>query len=160
MVSIQKIRPCLWFEGNAEEAVNHYLGAFPDSKITHVARYGKEAPGRDGIVLLIEFELAGQQFMALNGGPAQFKPNESLSLAVNCEDQAEVDRVWDHLVKGGRPVECGWLVDAYGYRWQVIPRRMMEMMREGTPAQRSRAMSAMMKMVKFDIAALEKAYAG
>lgn len=159
MISVQKIKPFLWYDGAAEEAANYYVAAFPGSAVTHVMRYGKEGPGPEGQVMLVEFTLAGQVFAALNGGP-QFTPNESVSLAITCEDQAEVDRLWAYLSDGGSPSVCGWLKDRWGYSWQVVPRRFFEMMADPDKARTGRVFAAMMAMTKFDIAALERAYAG
>lgn len=159
MVGTQKIRTFLWFDTEAEEAVNYYMAAFKDSKITHIARYGEAGPGPKGQVMIVEFTLAGQQFVALNGGP-HFKFTEAISLLVTCEDQAEVDRLWNHLVAGGLPSQCGWLKDKYGLSWQIVPRRFMEMMKDKDKKKTDRVFAAMMQMVKFDVAALEKAYAG
>ena len=155
----QKIKTFLWFDDQAEAAVNCYMAGFKDSKITHVARYGEAGPGPAGQVMVIEFTLAGQQFVALNGGP-HFKFTEAISLMVTCEDQAEVDRLWNHLVAGGAPSQCGWLKDKYGLSWQIVPRRFMEMMQDKDSARTARVFAAMMQMRKFDVAALEKAYAG
>jgi predicted 3-demethylubiquinone-9 3-methyltransferase (glyoxalase superfamily) len=156
MANTQKIRPFLWFDGNAEEAVNHYVAAFKNSKITHIARYGKAGPGPEGSVMIVEFELAGLSYVALNGGPL-FKFTEAISLIVDCEDQAEVDHLWAYLTKGGAPSACGWLKDKYGLSWQIVPKRFMELMRDKDAAKANRVMAAMMQMTKFDIAALEKA---
>lgn len=155
----QKIKTFLWFDNQAEAAVNYYMAAFKDSKITHVARYGEAGPGPKGQVMIVEFTLAGQQFVALNGGP-HFKFTEAISLMVTCEDQAEVDRLWNHLVAGGAPSQCGWLKDKYGLSWQIVPRRFFEMMRDKDSAKTGRVMAAMMQMAKFDVAALERAFAG
>ena len=159
MIKTQKIKTFLWFDTEAEEAANYYIKAIPDSRITHVARYGDTGPGPKGQVMIVEFTLAGQQFIALNGGP-HFKFTEAISLFVTAEDQAEVDRLWSYLVSGGSPSACGWLKDKYGLSWQIVPRRFMEMMQDKDPAKTGRVMAAMMQMVKFDVAALEKAYAG
>ncbi|MGH6820164.1 MAG: VOC family protein [Methylocella sp.] len=159
MTTGQKIKTFLWFDTQAEEAVNHYMAAFKDSKISYIARYGEGGPGPAGQAMIVEFALAGQQFIALNGGP-HFKFTEAISLLVTCEDQAEIDRLWDHLVSGGSPSQCGWLKDRYGLSWQIVPRRFMEMMQNKDAAKTGRVMAAMMQMVKFDVAALEKAYMG
>lgn len=158
MIRLQKISPFLWFDGEAEAAAHHYVKAFPGSSIDRVVAYGEEGPGPEGSTMIVSFTLAGQSFVALNGGP-EFKPNESVSLMVTCEDQAEIDRLWVHLSEGGSTNVCGWLKDRWGFSWQVAPRRMFEIMEKGSAAQRSAAMRAMMKMTKFDIAALEKACA-
>ena len=159
MIATQKIRPCLWFDSEAEAAVNHYVAAFPDSRITHLERYGDAGPGPKGQVMVANFTLAGQQFKAINGGPL-FKPSEATSLLITCDDQAEVDRLWVHLSEGGSTAQCGWLKDRWGFSWQVTPQRFFDMVRDGDPAQKARVFQAMMKMTKLDIAGLEKAYAG
>lgn len=159
MAGMQKITNFLWFDKEAEEAAHYYIAAFKDSKIGHIARYGEAGPGPAGQVMVVGFTLAGQQFTALNGGPL-FKPNEAISFVVSCEDQAEVDRLWDHFAKGGSTSQCGWLKDRYGFSWQIVPRRFMEMMQDKDAVRTSRVFAAMLQMTKFDIAALEKAYAG
>ena len=151
MTISQKIKTFMWFDDNAEEAVNYYVAAFKNSKIDHIARQGDKT-------FVIEFTLAGQHYVALNGGP-MFKPNEAISLLVSCEDQAEVDRLWDHLTKGGSPSQCGWLKDKYGFSWQIVPKRFMDLMKDKDSAKTARVMAAMLQMTKFDVAALEKAYA-
>lgn len=155
----QKIKTFLWFDNEAEAAVNHYMAAFKDSEITNIERYGDAGPGPKGEVMLVEFTLAGQPFLALNGRP-QFKPNEAVSLMVTAEDQAEVDRLWDHLIEGGAPLACGWLKDRWGFSWQIVPKRLFEMMADKDEARKNRVFTAMMQMIKFDVTALEKAYAG
>jgi predicted 3-demethylubiquinone-9 3-methyltransferase (glyoxalase superfamily) len=159
MADIQKIKPFLWFASEAEEAANHYTQMFPDSKIVSIMRNGKDGPGPEGSALVIEFTLAGQHFCGLNGGPL-FTPNESVSFAVTCEDQAEVDQLWDHLLQGGQPSACGWLKDKWGFSWQIVPRRFFELTSTGDSAVTARVMAAMMQMVKFDIAKLEEAAKG
>jgi predicted 3-demethylubiquinone-9 3-methyltransferase (glyoxalase superfamily) len=159
MPNQQKIKTFLWFDKDAEEAVNHYTAAFKDSKTVNVERYGDAGPGPKGEVMLVEFTLAGQHFLALNGRP-QFKPNDAVSLMVTAEDQAEVDRLWDHLLQGGAPLACGWLRDRWGFSWQIVPKRMLEMMADKDAERKNRVFAAMMQMIKFDVAALEKAYAG
>jgi predicted 3-demethylubiquinone-9 3-methyltransferase (glyoxalase superfamily) len=160
----QKIAPCLWFAHEAEEAARYYTGIFPDSKILKVARYGEAGKEhhqqQPGTVLTVQFELAGQTFTALNGGPV-FKFSEAISLQIYVEDQQELDYYWGKLTSGGDPKAqvCGWLKDKYGLSWQVVPRRMVEWF--GDPNEKSeRAMSTMMTMGKLDIAVLEKAYNG
>jgi predicted 3-demethylubiquinone-9 3-methyltransferase (glyoxalase superfamily) len=159
-----KIAPCLWFAGEAEEAARYYTSIFPDAKIVKIARYGKagfeQHQQPEGTVLTVQFELAGQTFTALNGGPL-FKFNEAVSLQVYVDDQKELDHYWDKLSAGGDPKAqvCGWLKDKYGLSWQVVPRQMVEWF--GDPDEKSeRAMAAMMNMSKLDIAKLEKAYRG
>jgi predicted 3-demethylubiquinone-9 3-methyltransferase (glyoxalase superfamily) len=145
-----KITPFLWFDGNAEEAVEFYLSVFPNSRKTGELRSAGVGPWPEGAVATIAFELDGQEFTALNGGPG--KPfNEAVSFVVPCRDQAELDGYWAKLVEGGSPIACGWLMDKFGVRWQIVPENVVELIR--TPA----GMQAMMGMVKFDIAALEAA---
>jgi len=158
---MQKITPCLWFTGNAMEAAEFYVAAFPHSSIDMVHHAKVDTPGSQaGSVLLVEFTLGGQRYQALNGGPHdQF--NDAISLSVLCEDHGEVDHFWSHLTSGGgRPVQCGWLKDKYGVSWQIVPRRLMELFSDPDPARGRRAMEAMMAMVKIDIAELERAVTG
>ena len=156
---MQKITPFLWFDDNAEEAVQFYMSVFPHSKLVHVTRYNEAGPGPNGGVMTVEFELDGQRFIALNGGP-QFQFNEAVSFVVNCRNQEEVDRYWDQLLAGGgQPVQCGWLRDRFGVSWQVTPTQLLELVRNGDPEQSKRVMEEMMKMVKIDIRRLEDAYA-
>ncbi|TCT02611.1 VOC family protein [Aquabacter spiritensis] len=155
----QKITPFLWFDGNAEEAVDFYVAAFPDSRILKVGRYGKAGPGPEGSVMTIAFELAGQTFGAINGGP-HFKFTGAVSLFVDCETQAEIDRLWTTLGEGGEGHDCGWLTDRFGLTWQINSWQVPEMIVSGTPAQSERAMRAMMGMTKIDLAAIRRAYAG
>lgn len=154
----QKITPCLWFEGNALAAVEFYISVLGGT-IDKIHRAQTETPGnKEGSVLLVEFMLAGQRYQALNGGPHD-KFNDSISLSVNCEDQAEVDRIWEALTAdGGRPVQCGWLKDKFGLSWQIVPRRALELISD--PVRGKRVMEALMQMVKLDIAKLEAAAAG
>lgn len=158
---MSKITPCLWFDGQAEEAANFYVSLLPDSRIDRVVRSAADTPsGPAGMVLLVEFTLAGQAFMGLNGGP-QFPFTEAVSFSIACEDQEEVDRLWDALTAdGGKPVQCGWLKDRFGLSWQIVPKAMGKLMAGTDPAGSKRAMEAMMKMVKLDIAELERAYRG
>lgn len=157
---MQKISTFLWFDTQAEEAATFYCSLFADSKITHVSRYGEVGPGEDGKVMTVSFTLAGQEYIALNGGPHfQFTP--AISLFVHCKDQAEVDRLWDALLAdGGAPSQCGWLTDKFGLSWQIVPERMMELMSDPDEEKSQRVMDAMMKMIKLDVPTLEKAYAG
>lgn len=165
MQAIQKITPCLWFDDQAEEAVEFYTAIFGNSRIVNVARYGEA--GRDvhgkppGTVMTVAFELEGQGFTGLNGGP-MFKFNEAISFQVNCETQEEVDYYWDKLSNGGdeRAQQCGWLKDKYGLSWQVVPRVLVEMMSDPDPEKSGRAMKAMLQMKKIDIDKLKRAYAG
>ena len=158
---MSKITPCLWFDGNAEEAANFYTTLLPDSRIRKVMRSPADNPSmREGGVLTVEFTLAGQDFMGLNGGP-QFKFNEAVSFSIDCEDQAEVDRLWEALTAdGGKPVACGWLQDRFGLSWQIIPRALPELLADPDPDRARRAMQAMLDMVKIDVAALRKAADG
>lgn len=159
---MQKIAPCLWFDDNAEEAVKFYTSVFPRSKIGTIARYGKSGASvsgrREGSVMTITFELDGQEFMALNGGP-QFKFSPAISLMVNCETQHEVDEMWEKLSEGGKKSRCGWLDDKYGVSWQIVPTVIAELM-SAEPQGVERVMAALLKMDKLDIAALKRAYAG
>ena len=165
MARIQRIAPCLWFDDQAEPAAAYYTGIFKNSKIVSTARYGeagKEIHGRQpGSVMVVDFELDGLSFTALNGGP-NFKFTEAISLQVNCETQAEVDFYWDKLTAGGDPAaqQCGWLKDKFGLSWQVVPVGMQEMFRHGVTPGSERAMAALMEMKKLDLAALQQAYAG
>ncbi|MCX4833544.1 MULTISPECIES: VOC family protein [unclassified Streptomyces] len=155
----QKIRPCLWFDGKAEEAVDFYMSLFPgsDSEILEVQRWGKEGPGVPGSVLTMEFRLAGNEYQALNGGP-EFKFNEAVSLSVDCADQAEVDRLWERITAdGGEGGPCGWCKDKFGLSWQIVPRRLVELLADPDEARAARVLAAMMKMGKLDVAALESA---
>jgi len=157
---MQKISPCLWFDGNAEEAANFYVSIFPDSKIDAIMRSGDAGPGPKGSALMVAFTLDGQSFQALNGGP-QYKFTEAISMSIDCQDQAEVDRYWNALMRdGGTPIQCGWLKDKYGLSWQIVPRRLVELLNDGDAAKSARAMQAMMKMVKIDVAELERAAKG
>ena len=150
---------CLWFDGQAEEAANHYASIFKDSKIERIGRYTEAGPAPAGSVLTVEFELNGQKFVALNGGP-EFKFNEAISFQVFCEDQDEVDYYWSKLSEDGEENVCGWLKDKYGVSWQVIPAGLIDMISDPDPEKAKRTTEAMLAMTKFDIAALEKAYAG
>jgi predicted 3-demethylubiquinone-9 3-methyltransferase (glyoxalase superfamily) len=160
-----KMKPCLWFDSEAEEAARFYAGIFKNSKITAVTQYpefGQEITGKKpGSVLTVEFELDGQPFMALNGGP-EFKFSEAVSIVIDCEDQKEVDYYWDKLSAGGAPEaqQCGWLKDRYGLSWQVVPKVMYKMLTDKDKAKRERFFEAMMSMKKLDVAALERAYEG
>ncbi len=149
---MQKITPFLWFDGNAEEAVQHYVSIFRNSRVVNVSRQGDK-------VFLLTFELEGQRFMALNGGP-QFKFTEAISLFVSCETQAEVDELWAKLGSGGEPQRCGWLKDRFGLSWQVIPTVLMELMQDPDPARAGRVMQAMLQMDRIDIATLRRAHEG
>ncbi len=154
---MQKIKPFLWFDGQAEEAANLYVSVFKNSKITDVQRYGEAGPGVPGSVMVIGFELDGQEFTALNGGP-EFKFNESVSFYVNCETQEEVDQLWQKLIEGGgEPGQCGWLKDRFGLSWQIVPTRLPELLQHPDPAKANRVMQAMLQMSKIDTRVLEEA---
>ena len=155
----QKITPCLWFDGQAEEAINHYISIFKDGRIIDVTRCGDAGPGPKGSLLVATFELMGQRFIALNGGP-HFKFNEAISLSVDCKSQAEVDELWEKLSAGGSKSQCAWLKDKFGLSWQIVPSRLVELMQDPDPAKSKRVMEAMMQMTKIDIAKLEAAHAG
>jgi predicted 3-demethylubiquinone-9 3-methyltransferase (glyoxalase superfamily) len=160
MSNTQKITTYLWFDDNAEAAVEHYLSLFPNSRVNKVARWGNGGPRPEGTVLNIAFELAGQKFIALNGGP-HFKFTPAISLFIDCESQTECDELWNKiLAAGGTPSRCGWITDKFGLSWQVIPARLMELMSDPDPVKAGRVANAMMGMVKIDVAALERAYAG
>ncbi|WP_240138876.1 VOC family protein [Streptomyces sp. MUM 178J] len=154
---MQKIKTFLWFDKQAEEAVAHYTSIFGDSRVVTVARYGEAGPGEPGSVMTIEFELAGQRFVALNGGP-EFTFNEAISLSVDCESQDEVDRYWAALTEGGEEGPCGWLKDKYGLSWQINPRILGELLSDPDRAKADRVMQAMLGMKKIDIQGLKDAY--
>jgi predicted 3-demethylubiquinone-9 3-methyltransferase (glyoxalase superfamily) len=158
---MSKITPCLWFDGNAEEAATFYVSLLPNSRIDRVMRSPADNPSTPkGAVLVVDFTLAGQQFMGLNGGP-QFPFTEAVSFTINCEDQAEVDRLWDALgADGGAPVACGWLKDRYGLSWQIVPKALPELLNGPDREGAERAMQAMMQMVKIDVEGLRRAYDG
>ena len=153
------ITPNLWFDTEALEAAEHYVSIFPNSRITNVSRYPDVGPGEPGTVLTVDFELDGQPYTGINGGPI-FPFTEAISLLINCADQAEVDRYWDALLDGGEPSQCGWLKDRYGLSWQVVPVGMNEMMSDPDPERRNRAMAAMLGMVKIDLAGIQAAADG
>src|SRR5216117_4383661 len=153
---MQKITPFLWFEGRAEEAMNFYVAIFKNSKVGSVVRYGDAGPGPKGTLMIVTFQLAGQEFTALNGGP-RFKFTEAISFVVNCDSQKEVDDMWTKLSAGGAPGQCGWLKDKFGLSWQIVPRVMIELLQDKDPEKSQRAMQAMMQMTKIDIAALQRA---
>ncbi len=157
-MSDQAFVTCLWFDTEAEEAANFYTGIFKNSKLGRVHHHTEAGPGPAGSVLLVEFELNGQKFSALNGGP-QFKFNEAISIVVPCADQAEVDYYWSHLTEGGAEVACGWLKDKYGLCWQIVPAVFFEMIADPDQDKAARVTQAMLSMTKLDIAALEQAYA-
>jgi predicted 3-demethylubiquinone-9 3-methyltransferase (glyoxalase superfamily) len=153
----QKITPFLWFDTNAEEAVNFYISIFPNSKIVSIARYGDAMPTMKGRVLTAVFQLNGQEFMAIDGGP-QFKFTEAISLLVNCEGQEEVDELWSKLSAGGKESQCGWLKDKYGLSWQIVPTVIGKYMSDPDPEKSKRVMAALLKMGKIDIKTLQQAY--
>lgn len=155
---MQKITPFLWFDGNAEEAANFYVGLFKDAKVVDVAYYGDAGPGKSGSVMSVTFELFGQRYIALNGGP-QFKFTPAISFFVTCDTQAEVDELWAKLGAGGVYNQCGWLADKYGLSWQIVPRQLGELLGGPDPAKSRRVMEAVFKMTKLDIAALQRAAA-
>jgi len=156
---MQKITPFLWFDGKAEEAANFYTAIFKNSKIGSVSRYGEGGPGPKGSVMVVTFQLEGQEFMALNGGPL-FTFTPAISFLVNCETQEEVDQLWEKLSEGGQKDRCGWLKDKYGVSWQIIPTALDKMMSDPDRAKSSRVMKAMLQMDKIDINTLKQAYAG
>ncbi|TMR24144.1 VOC family protein [Nonomuraea turkmeniaca] len=156
---MQKITTYLWFDNQAEEAAQFYTTLFADSRILEVQRYPEGAPGPAGTAMVVTFELSGQRFIALNGGP-QFTFNESISLYVDCESQEEVDELWAKLTDGGEESQCGWLKDRWGLSWQIIPRRLTELLSDPDPATAQRAMQAMLGMQKIDVRSLEEAAKG
>jgi predicted 3-demethylubiquinone-9 3-methyltransferase (glyoxalase superfamily) len=156
--TVQKITPFLWFDSNAEEAVAFYTSIFPNSRTLGVSRYPEGAPGPAGSVMTVDFELAGQRFTALNGGP-RFRFNEAISFVVHCDSQAEIDAYWEKLTAGGgSPVQCGWLRDRFGLSWQIVPAALPELLED--PVRGARVMQAILRMVKIDIAALKAAAGG
>ena len=155
----QKITPCLWFDGKAEEAANFYVAIFKNSRIVSTMHYGEAGPGRQRSVLSVTFRLDGQSFMALNGGP-HYSFTPAISMFVRCETQDEVDELWEKLTAGGEPVRCGWLKDKYGVSWQIVPTALGEMLQDKDAAKSKRVMEAMLKMVKLDIPTLRQAYQG
>jgi predicted 3-demethylubiquinone-9 3-methyltransferase (glyoxalase superfamily) len=157
---MQKVTPFLWFDGQAEQAARFYVSLFPSSRVEYVTRSPADTPsGPAGTVLTVEFTLSGTRFIALNGGP-HFRFTEAVSFQIACADQAEVDRLWSALSEGGEPGHCGWLKDRWGLSWQVVPTRLPELLSDPDPQRSRRAMEAMLKMGKLDIAALERAADG
>jgi predicted 3-demethylubiquinone-9 3-methyltransferase (glyoxalase superfamily) len=154
---MQKVTPFLWFDTNAEEAMNFYVSIFKNSKVLGVTRYGDAGPGPKGSVMTVAFELDGQKFIALNGGP-QFPFTEAVSFSVDCKTQEEVDEFWEKLSEGGEESRCGWLKDKYGLSWQVVPTVLVEMLQDKDPEKSKRVMEAMLKMDKIDINRLKQAY--
>jgi predicted 3-demethylubiquinone-9 3-methyltransferase (glyoxalase superfamily) len=153
------ITTCLWFDTEAEEAANYYLGIFKDSTLGGIVRYTEAGPGPAGSVLTVEFELNGQKFVGVNGGP-MFTFTEAVSFQIRCADQGEVDYYWSRLTEGGEEVQCGWLKDRYGVSWQVVPAALIEMVSDPDPVKAARTTEAMFTMTKLDIAALRSAYDG
>ncbi|MBI1805502.1 MAG: VOC family protein [Ignavibacteria bacterium] len=155
---MQKITPFLWFDNQAEEAVNFYISIFKnDSKILGMSRYGEAGPGPKGTVMVAKFQLFGEEFLALNGGP-MFKFTEAISLVVNCETQEEVDEYWEKLSQGGQKSQCGWLKDKFGLSWQIVPTVLGKLMQDKDPNKSKRVMEAMLKMTKIEINKLQRAY--
>jgi predicted 3-demethylubiquinone-9 3-methyltransferase (glyoxalase superfamily) len=155
----QRISPCLWFDGRAEEAANFYVSVFKNSRITAVSRYGEAGPGPKGSVMVVELELDGQSFTALNGGP-MFKFTEAISMVVRCETQAEVDYYWEKLSAGGQEGRCAWLKDKFGVSWQIVPTALIELMQAKDARKSAHVMKAVLQMTKIDIARLRRAYEG
>jgi len=154
---MQKITPFLWFDGKAEEAMNFYVSIFKNSKVQSVTRYGEEGPGPRGTVMTAAFQLNGQEFTALNGGP-QFTFSPAISFVVNCETQQEVDELWEKLSAGGEKQQCGWLQDKYGLSWQIIPTMLIELLQDKDAKKSGNVMKAMLQMTKIDIKTLQQAY--
>jgi len=153
---MQKITPFLWFDGKAEEAMNFYMSIFKNSKKSNISRYGDTGPGPKGSVMVAKFELEGQEFIALNGGP-EFKFTPAISFVVNCKTQDEIDEFWGKLSAGGATSQCGWLTDKYGVSWQVVPTILGELVQDKDPEKSNRVMKAMLQMTKLDIATLKRA---
>lgn len=154
---MQKITPFLWFDGQAEEAANFYTSIFKNSRIGSISRYGEAGPRPKGTVMVVPFELDGQTFMALNGGP-QFTFTPAISFLINCETQEEVDELWEKLSEGGQKDRCGWLTDKYGLSWQIVPTALGKLMSDADPEKANRVMKAMLQMGKIDIQRLRQAY--
>ena len=154
---MKEITPFLWFDDNAEEAMNFYTSIFPDSMVLDVTRYGEAGPGTPGTMMSGTFRLRGQEFMALNGGP-EFAFTEAISFFVGCETQDEVDELWEKLSEGGEEQQCGWIKDRYGLSWQIVPTRLGELLSDPDPARSQRVMAAMLKMGKIDVVGLQRAY--
>ena len=156
---MQKISPFLWLDDNAEDAMNFYLSVFKNSKVGSVSRCGEAGPGPAGSVLVATIQIEGQDFMLLNGG-AHYKMTPAISFMVHCEDQAEVDYLWDKLLEGGEAMACGWLTDKFGVTWQITPNILGELLQDEDPEKAGRVMKSMMEMIKIDIPTLQKAYDG
>jgi predicted 3-demethylubiquinone-9 3-methyltransferase (glyoxalase superfamily) len=155
-MTVQKITPFLWFDDAAEEAMNFYVSIFKNSKVGRVSRYGEAGPGRKGTVMSATFQLEGQEFHALNGGP-KYRFTPAISLFVSCETQEEVDELWNKLSAGGAPQQCGWVTDRFGLSWQIVPTALGRLLGDPDPGRAQRAMQAMLKMTKIDIAELKRA---
>ena len=153
---MQRITPCLWFDGRAEEAAEFYTSIFKDSKVGKIARYGEAGPGKPGSVMTVTFEIEGEEFMGLNGGP-QFQFSNAISFVIHCKNQKRVDYYWDRLMEGGAPQQCGWLTDKFGVSWQVVPNILPKLLRDKDPERSQRVMQAMLPMVKLDVKALKEA---
>jgi predicted 3-demethylubiquinone-9 3-methyltransferase (glyoxalase superfamily) len=156
---MQKITPCLWFDGQAEEAARFYTSIFKNSKMGKITYCGEGGPGPKGSVLTVRFKLDGQNFLALNGGP-QFKFTEAISLMVNCKTQKEIDRMWEKLSEGGQEVQCGWIKDRYGLSWQIVPAALSKMMTDPDPERSTRVLKALLDMKKLDLKELKRVYRG
>ena len=156
---MQKITPCLWFDTQAEEAAKYYTSIFENSRITEVSYFGDAGPRPAGMVMTVDFELHGQGFVALNGGP-DFTFNEAISMQVSCDSQEEVDEYWSRLTDGGEEGPCGWLKDRYGVSWQIVPKRLVELLKDPDPERSQRVMQAMLQMKKIEVSVLEQAAAG
>jgi predicted 3-demethylubiquinone-9 3-methyltransferase (glyoxalase superfamily) len=156
---MQKITPFLWFDDKAEEAANFYTSIFKNSKIMNITRYGEAGPSPKGTVMTVTFQLEGQEFMALNGGP-HYTFSPAISFFVNCETQAEVDQLWEKLSAGGREDRCAWLTDKFGVSWQIVPRALLELIQDKDPVKSQRVFKAMLQMIKIDIEGLKRAYRG
>lgn len=156
-MSERRIATCLWFDRDAEEAVNHYVSILDNARITAISRYGKGAPMPEGLALVVDFEIGGQRFMALNGGP-HFKLTEAVSIAIECDTQEEIDDLWERLSAGGAKSKCGWLKDRFGLSWQVVPRELKRLMSSSEQKRIAAMFAAMMQMEKPDIATLKTAY--
>lgn len=154
---MQKISACLWFDHEAEDAAKFYVSLFRDSRINKVVRFSEAGPRPAGSVMLVNFELMGQDYLALNGGP-NFTLTPAISFVVHCEDQAEIDRYWDALLEGGKAMQCGWVTDRFGVTWQIVPKIMGKLADDSDPARAARVARAMFQMVKLDIAGLQRAY--
>jgi len=156
---MQKITPFLWFDGKAEEAVNFYISIFKNSRFLNLTRSGEAGPGPKGTVMVATFQLEGQQFMALNGGP-HYTFSPAISFFVDCETQAEVDELWEKLSAGGGELQCAWLKDKFGVSWQIVPRALIELMQDKDPVKSQRVFKAMLQMTKIDVEGLKRAYRG